>query len=136
MGLLDKMVKAVLGSTASAAGALTSSQINLLRQTMEPLGTLSAPRMAERALAFVTEGTEEGVLLDLAAVTPAEVCSNLLGQPGRLRWGFHSGYNNKKSSNGGEKSLAGRAAFYDSVATDPVPLDVIVRLGQVLAAGD
>ncbi len=136
MGLLDKMVKAVLGSTASAAGALTSSQINLLRQTMEPLGTLSAPRMAERALAFVTEGTEEGVLLDLAAVTPAEVCSNLLGQPGRLRWGFHSGYSNKKSSNGGEKSLAGRAAFYDSVATDPVPLDVIVRLGQVLAAGD
>ena len=85
MGLLDKMVKAVLGSTTSDAGALTASQVNLLRQAMEPLGTLSAPRVAERALAFITEGTEEGVLQDLASVTPSEVSSNLLGQPGRLR---------------------------------------------------
>lgn len=137
MGLLDKMVKAVLGSTANDAGALTSSQVNLLRQAVEPLATLSAPRVAERALAFITEGTEEGVLQDLASVTPADVSSNLLGQPGRLRWGFHLGYGaQSKGRSEGAKSMAGRAAFYDSVATHPVPLDVIVRLGKVLAAGD
>ncbi|AYM98401.1 DUF4132 domain-containing protein [Acidovorax sp. 1608163] len=135
MGLLDKMVKAVLGSTTSDAGALTASQVNLLRQAMEPLGTLSAPRVAERALAFITEGIEEGVLQDLASVTPSEVSSNLLGQPGRLRWGFHAGHGGKSQS-AGDKSMAGRAAFYDSVAKHPVPLEVIVRLGKVLAAGD
>ena len=34
MGLLDKMVKAVLRSTTSDAGALTASQVNLLRQAV------------------------------------------------------------------------------------------------------
>ena len=61
MGLLDKMVKAVLGSTTSDAGALTASQVNLLRQAMEPLGTLSAPRVAERAQALAEAGDVHGV---------------------------------------------------------------------------
>lgn len=133
MGLLDKIVGAVTGRSGNDANGLSSAQHNLLRQAMEPLDK-AAPGLADKALAFVAEGTHESVLLELAAPHALEP-GQLLGAPGRLRWGFYL-YNDKPLEAAGKKSLAGRSAFYASIAPDQPPLALLVRLGKLLAAAD
>ncbi|MBB6557977.1 HEAT repeat protein [Acidovorax soli] len=133
MGLLDKIVGAVTGRSGNDAHGLSSAQHNLLRQAMEPLDK-AAPGLADKALAFVAEGTHESVLLELAAPHAVEP-GQLLGAPGRLRWGFYL-YNDKPLEAAGKKSLAGRSAFYASIAPDQPPLALLVRLGKLLAAAD
>lgn len=133
MGLLDKIVGAVTGRSGNDANGLNSAQHNLLRQAMEPLDK-AAPGLADKALAFVADGTHESVLLELAAPHALEP-GQLLGAPGRLRWGFYL-YNDKPLEAAGKKSLAGRSAFYASIAPDQPPLALLVRLGKLLAAAD
>ncbi len=133
MGLLDKIVGAVTGRSGNGANGLTTPQNNLLRQSMEPLDK-AAPGLADKALAFVTEGTHEAVLLELQAPLTPEP-GQLLGSPGRLRWGFNL-WNDKPVEAAGTKSLAGRAAFYESVTAEAPPIDLLVRLGKLLAAAD
>lgn len=133
MGLLDKIVGAVTGRSGNGANGLSSAQHNLLRQAMEPLDK-AAPGLADKALAFVAEGTHESVLLELAAPHALEP-GQLLGAPGRLRWGFYL-YNDKPLEAAGKKSLAGRSAFYASIAPDQPSLALLVRLGKLLAAAD
>lgn len=133
MGLLDKIVGAVTGRSGNDANGLGSAQHNLLRQAMEPLDK-AAPGLADKALAFVAEGTHESVLLELAAPHALEP-GQLLGAPGRLRWGFYL-YNDKPLEAAGKKSLAGRSAFYASITPDQPPLALLVRLGKLLAAAD
>lgn len=133
MGLLDKIVGAVTGRSGNDANGLSSAQHNLLRQAMEPLDK-AAPGLADKALAFVAEGTHESVLLELAAPHALEP-GQLLGAPGRLRWGFYL-YNDKPLEAAGKKSLAGRSAFYASITPDQPPLALLVRLGKLLAAAD
>ncbi|MFN9471024.1 hypothetical protein, partial [Acidovorax sp.] len=85
MGLLDKIVGAVTGRSGNDGNGLSTAQNNLLRQAMEPLDK-AAQGLADKALAFVTDGTHEAVLLELQAPHAIEP-GQLLGAPGRLRWG-------------------------------------------------
>lgn len=133
MGLLDKIVGAVTGRSGNDGNGLSTSQNNLLRQAVEPLDK-AAPGLADKALAFVTEGTHEAVLLELQAPHALEP-GQLLGAPGRLRWGFNL-YNDKPLEAAGKKSLAGRSGFYASIPADKPPLALLVRLGKLLAAAD
>ncbi len=133
MGLLDKIVGAVTGRSGNDGNGLSTAQNNLLRQAMEPLDK-AAPGLADKALAFVSEGTHEAVLLELQAPHALEP-GQLLGSPGRLRWGFNL-WNDKPLEAAGKKSLAGRSGFYAAVPADKPPLALLVRLGKLLAAAD
>lgn len=141
MGLLDKMVKAVkgLGTTGEAAlgpdgqPVLNTEQTGLVRQALEPLDH-DTPGLAERALAYVLHGEDAAVLMALQSPRSQDL-GVLLGDPGRLRWGFHR-WNDKTIETLGTKSLTSRAALYASIDPDHAPLAALVRLGQVLAAAD
>lgn len=133
MGLLDKIVGAVTGRSGNEGDGLSTSQNNLLRQAFEPLDK-AAPGLTNKAMAFVTEGTHEAVLLDLQAPLTPEP-GQLLGSPGRLRWGFNL-WNDKPVETAGKKSLAGRSGFYASIEANKPPLALLVRLGKLLAAAD
>ncbi|MEO6276736.1 DUF4132 domain-containing protein [Roseateles sp.] len=136
MGVLNKILDALTGgvaaATASAAG-LTRDQANLIAQSLQPLENIAASLPAD-ALAYVLDGSHETVLLTLqqAGAKSPEV---LLGQPGRLRWKFYH-WNDKDVLALGEASLACRDKFYASITAATPPLDVLVRLGQLLAAAD
>lgn len=136
MGVLDKIMDALTGgvaaATASAAG-LTREQANLIAQSLQPLERIAAPLPTE-ALAYVLEGSHEAVLLTLqqAGARSPEI---LLGQPGRLRWKFYH-WDDKEVLALGEASLARRDKFYASISADTPPLDVLIRLGQLLVAAD
>ncbi len=137
MGVLDRILGALTGggvaaSTASAAG-VTREQANLLAESLQPLANISAA-LPEAALAYVLEGSHETVLLTLqqAGAQSPEI---LLGKPGRRYWKFHH-WNDKAVLALGEASLESRAKFYTSVSSARPPLDLLVRLGKLLAAVD
>ena len=136
MGVLDKILGALTGGVAAGAASaagVTREQANWLAQCLKPLETIAAP-LPELALAYVLEGTNEAVLLTLeqAGAKSPEI---VLGGPGRLRWKFYH-WNDKAVLALGEASLANRAKFYASIAPVKPPLDVLVRLGKLLAAAD
>ena len=137
MGVLDRILGVLTGSgvaaaTASAAG-VTRDQANLLAQSLQPLARI-AEALPEEALAYVLEGSHETVLLALqqAGAKSPEI---LLGSPGRLHWKFYH-WNDKAVLALGEASLESRAKFYASVVPAKPPLDLLVRLGKLLAAAD
>lgn len=134
MGLLNKIVKAVTGrSDERQPSDLTIQQQDLLRQALEPLDK-AAEGLADKALAFVTEGTQEIVLIAMQspyAIEPGQ----LLGAPGRLRWSF-SLWDNSPLEALGTKSLVARGALYSSITAATPPLAELVRLGKLLAAAD
>lgn len=136
MGVLDRILGALTGgvaaATASAAG-LTREQANLIAQSLQPLENLDAS-LPEAALAYVLEGSHETVLLTLQQLG-AKSPEILLGQPGRSRWKFYH-WNDKALLALGEASLANRDKFYASIKTATPPLDVLIRLGKLLAAVD
>lgn len=133
MGLLDKLVNAVKDQIgAGGIGGLSAQQAKNLRQALEPLDSAVAG-LGDKAATFVTDGTQEAVLLDLQAAQGKEP-GRLLGDPGRLRWGFHRS-GDKKLETVAHSSMTSRAAWYASV-DQTTPLDPLVRLGKVLAAAD
>lgn len=136
MGVLDRILGALKGgvaaSTASAAG-LTREQANLIAHSLQPLERLDAS-LPEAALSYVLEGSHETVLLTLQQLA-AQSPEILLGQPGRMRWKFHH-WSDKALQALGEASLAHRDKFYASVEPDTPSLDVLIRLGKLLAAVD
>ena len=134
MGFLDKILGAVTGGASHAAGnGLTREQAQLLKQAVEPFEK-AGKELPDKAAAFLIDGTQETVLLDLQAARVSEP-GQLLGNPGRLRWAF-SNYQNKPLQKIGEASLSARARFYASIDAKAPPLDVLVRLGKLLAAAD
>ncbi len=134
MGLLDTLVNTVKDQIGmgSVAG-LSATQAMHLRQALEPLNTAVAG-LGDRAATFVTEGLQENVLLDLQAAA-GQALGELLGNPGRLRWGFYSHNIDKQRVALAHASMDHRAAWYASVDAG-TPLAPLVRLGQVLAAAD
>lgn len=136
MGVLDKIVDALKGGVtaaiASAAG-LTRDQANLLAQSLRPLENIAAS-LPEEALAYVLDGSHEAVLLTLQQAG-ARSPEDLLGQPGRLRWKFHH-WQDEAVQALGKASLASRDKFYASITATAPTLNVLVRLGQLLAAAD
>ncbi len=136
MGLLDKIVGAlsggVSGAVASAAG-VTREQAQLLSQSLQPLARI-APDLPERALAYALEGRHEDVLLALQGAAAANP-ETLLGRPGRIRQGIHI-YNDKPLKALVDASLANRSKFHASIDAARPPLDVLVRLGKLMAAAD
>ncbi|MDH6592419.1 HEAT repeat protein [Variovorax sp. TBS-050B] len=133
MGFLDRILGAVTGHAGTAASGLTREQAQFLRQAFEGFEK-AGKELPEKAAAFVIEGTQETVLLDLQGAQAFEP-GQLLGNPGRLRWAF-SNYQNKPLQKTGEASLKARAQFYASIDAKAPPLDVLVRLGKLLAAAD
>jgi hypothetical protein len=136
MGFLDKIVGAVTGGAsarAAAASGLTREQAQWLTQAVESFEK-AGKELPARAAAFLVDGTQETVLLDLQAARSFEP-GQLLGDPGRLRWGF-SNYQNKPLEKIGNNSLEQRGRFYASIDAAAPPLDVLVRLGKLLAAAD
>jgi HEAT repeat protein len=136
MGFLDKIVGAVTGGAsarAAAASGLTREQAQWLTQAVESFEK-AGKELPARAAAFLVDGTQETVLLDLQAARSFEP-GQLLGNPGRLRWSFNN-YQNKPLQKIGESSLAVRERFYASIDAKAPPLDVLVRLGKLLAAAD
>lgn len=136
MGVLDRILGALTGgatsATASAAG-ITREQANWLKQSLQPLEKL-APALPEQALAYVLEGSHETVLLTLQQAG-AQAPEVLLGKPGRLRWKYYH-WHDKALQALGEASLVNRARFYADISASKAPLDVLVRLGKLLAAAD
>jgi hypothetical protein len=131
MGVLDKILGAFTGGNANAS--VTREQLNLLGQSLKPFETI-APALPEQALAYVLEGHHETVLLALQQAAGRDPGA-LLGQPGRLRWKFYK-QNDKALLALAEASLASRAKFYASVGAAAAPLQVLVRLGKLMAAAD
>lgn len=133
MGLINKLKNAVKEQFGvGGIAGLSAQQTMNLRQALEPLNTAVAG-LGDKAATFVTEGTQETVLLDLQAAQGKEP-GHLLGDPGRLRWGFNR-YDDKKLETLAHTGMAHRAAWYASV-DQTTPLDPLVRLGKVLAAAD
>ncbi len=136
MGVLDKIKAALKGSVAAApagAAGLAREQANLVAQSLQPLENIAASLPAE-AVAYVLEGSHETVLLTLQQAG-ARSPENLLGQPGRLHRNFYI-WNDDAVQALGKASLACRDKFYASITAAAPPLDVLVRLGQLLAAAD
>lgn len=134
MGFLDKILGAVTGSAGTAAAnGLTREQAQLLKQAFEPLEK-AGKELPQKGAAFLVDGTQETVLLDLQAAKSFEP-GQLLGAPGRLRWGY-SNHQNKALEKIGNQSLEQRGRFYASVDAIAPALDVLVRLGKLLAAAD
>lgn len=133
MGLLNKLVNAVKDQIGLGdIGGLSAQQAMNLRQALEPLDSAMAG-LGDKAATFVIEGTQETVLLDLQAAQAKEP-GQLLGDPGRLRWGFNRS-GDKKLETLAHNSMASRASWYASVE-QTTPLPPLVRLGKVLAAAD
>ncbi len=132
MGFLDKLLSAVTGTAGSPDG-ITREQVNLLKQAVEPLAKVDAA-LPEQALAFLLQGSQETVLLALQNAQRSDP-GLLLGSPGRLRWRFYH-HQDKATQSAGEKSLAGRSAFYAKLDASSPPLDLLIRLGKLLAAAD
>jgi hypothetical protein len=133
MGMLDKLVSAVKDQIGvGGIAGLSAQQAMHLRLALEPLNRASAG-LGDKAATFILEGTEETVLLDLQSGQGSEP-GKLLGEPGRLRWGF-SRHDDKKLETLAEGSMTNRAALYASM-DQTTPLDPLVRLGKVLAAAD
>lgn len=131
MSFLDRLLGA-LGGTGSAHEGVNREQIGFLRQAFDPLE--SAGRgLGTRALEFVLTGEAANVLIELQNAQGKEL-HHLLGAPGRLRWRFNL-WQNKAMQKTGEKSMSARAQFHASVAQS-TSLDVLVRLGKLLAAAD
>ncbi len=134
MSFFDRILNALTGSNTGTHG-LDREQASLLRQALEPLDK-AGNELGTRALEFILEGTQESVLLELpSASAPQGKPGELLGNPGRMRWGFNL-YNQKELEKLGKASLAARARLYASISSDTPPLDVLARLGKVLAAAD
>jgi HEAT repeat protein len=136
MGFLDKIVGAVTGGAsarAAAANGLTREQAQWLTQAVESFEN-AGKELPAKAAAFLVDGMQETVLLDLQAARSSDP-GQLLGNPGRLRWAFNN-YQNKPLQKIGEASLAARERFYASIDAKAPPLDVLVRLGKLLAAAD
>jgi hypothetical protein len=92
MGFLDKILGAVTGSAGTAAAnGLTREQAQLLKQAFEPLEK-AGKELPQKGAAFLVDGTQETVLLDLQAAKSFEP-GQLLGAPGRLRWGYSNHQN-------------------------------------------
>ena len=134
MGILDKILGAVKGTASDGAG-LSSAQRDQLKGAFEPLGEAGG-ELPARALAFVADGAQESVLIDLQAAQAREP-GLLLGEPGSLR--YHTG----RRLNGGkdlEKRISQaaklRAAFYKGIPVEGPPLAALVRLGKLFAAAD
>ena len=124
------MLKSLLDSARNAL----SSDASLLRQSLGILAHLDSA-LATRATAYVLDGSEAAVLLDLRARS-AEAC-DLLGRPGRACWGYYQGgVGDKKLQDAVDASLAARNAFYKRIGTSPDEMALLVRLGHVLEAGD
>ncbi len=135
MSFFDRILKAITGGDAKAV-IVTTEQLNLLKQSLEPLAKAS-PALPEKALEFILQGTQETVLLDLQNAQSVQTAlpGILLGSPGRLRWQFYH-YDDKSLEKLGEKSLAARNKLYCGIDTSKFPLDILVRMAKVLAAGD
>lgn len=134
MSFLDKILSTLTG-TNIGSNSLDREQISLLKQALEPLDKAGSS-LGARALEFVLQGTQEGVLLELPnASAPVGSLGEMLGNPGRLRWDFNL-YNQDELSKLGKASLAARARFYASTPSNTPPLNELVRLGKVLAAAD
>ena len=136
MGVLDRILGALSGginaSTASAAG-VTRDQANLLAQSLQPLEKITPP-VLDQVLAFVLDGSNATVLLTLQQAGAQEP-ESLLGKPGRLRWKFHN-WNDKAVLALGQASLASRSKFYASIDPAKPPLELLIRLGKLMAAVD
>jgi hypothetical protein len=124
----------MLKSLLDAARNALSSDASLLRQSLGALAHLD-PALATRATAYVLDGSEATVLLDLRARS-AEAC-DLLGRPGRACWGYYQGgVGDKKVQDAVDAGLAARNNFYKRIGTSPDEMALLVRLGHVLEAGD
>lgn len=137
MGVLDRILGALTGGGAAAATAnaagITREQADWLAKSLQPLETIDKA-LPDHAFAYVVEGSHETVLLALQQAA-GKSPESLLGKPGRLRWRFHI-WNDKALSALAEASLANRAKFYASVEAARPPLQLLVRLGKLLAAVD
>jgi hypothetical protein len=135
MSFFDKILNTLTGTNAAPHG-LDREQVSLLKQALEPLDKVGGD-LGARTLAFVLEGSQESVLVELpGASAPLGSPGELLGNPGRLRWRFNR-HNQKELEKLGTASLAARARFYASIPADTSPpLDVLIRLGKTLAAAD
>jgi len=91
-------------------------------------------RTWERACAFVCDGTDENVLLDLQASAPRG--GTLLGKPGRLNAGFHTYNMDKKDGALARESLRHRHQFYAQFDAAAIAPAVLVRLGKLFQAAD
>lgn len=131
MSFLDKILGA-LGGAGSAHQGVSREQVGFLREALETLDGAGSG-IGARALEFVLTGEAVNVLIELQNAQQHEP-HNMLGAPGRLRWYF-SLWQNKPLQKTGEKSLGARAQFYASVTQD-TSLDILVRLGKLLAAAD
>jgi Domain of unknown function (DUF4132) len=133
MKFLDKLRAAVGKSPAPNESGTSSEQVGFLKQGLEPLDRV-APQTAANALLFLLQGTHEDVLLALQNAGAADP-GQLLGRPGRLKWKFFD-HQNKPLVAIAEKSLAGRAKFYESITPVDPPHSLLVRLGKLLGAAD
>ena len=137
MGLLDKIIGAVTGKSGDErdpVSGLTSDQIKELAVAISFLDKVQ-PGLAEQALDFVVKGDNVAVLITLSGLPANNELDELLGKPGRLRWAFGL-YDQKAKFAEIQKGLAARSHFYGSLDAAHVPVDVLVRLGKLLAAAD
>lgn len=126
------MFKKILGALDSARQAF-SSDIALIRQGLGGLDLIDKA-MAARAVDFVVSGAQPDVLVELRA-RPGEA-GKLLGNPGRLRWGFSNDSTDTEASRAGKHSLAGRQSLYQRVEQCDAHVAMLARLGKVLEAAD
>ncbi len=121
-------------SSAKPGDARLRAQAELLKQACDVLGK-TVPGLADKALAYLLDGTGESVLLELQQPGTPEF-GELLGRPGRLQWSFYAHQLDKETLGSIGKAMEARGKFYASVTAEEPPLDVLIRLGKLLAAAD
>lgn len=126
------MFKSILEAFDATRIAL-SSDAALVRQILLPLGRIDEA-LSQRAVAYVTDGSEATVLSELAQ--HAARASLLLGKPGRLRWSFSAANDERQVSAEVEDGMAARHALYRRIEVKPADLALLERLGRLFEAAD
>ncbi|MES2889404.1 MAG: DUF4132 domain-containing protein [Pseudomonadota bacterium] len=134
MSIIDKIFGKFSSGVPGRNSALNGAQIGQLKQAFAPLEAAGAA-VPEKALAFITDGSQEDVLLDLQAAQ-AQGLGERLGTPGRLRWTHASSASSSAAKKQTDASLTSRAQFYCEISATAPPLASLVRLGKLLAAAD
>ncbi len=135
MSLFGNIVKAIVGNDEGKSRTIgfVRDPARLVALSFDPIKTISTD-LAAKAVEFVLNGTNESVLLEFAAVQ-AEFPGKRLGSPGRLARAFYA-YETDEIQKQGKASLGARSQLYTVLGQDTAALNLLVRLGKVLAAAD
>ena len=126
------MLKTLIGAFDSAR-KLLSSDAAAIGRGLAALAELD-PALATRATAYVVDGGNPTVLLDLQARAPR--AGELLGRPGRLYWRWFGHNMDQALTARVEAGLAARSGFYEGIGVDAGSVPMLARLGRVLEAAD